>query len=45
MDKADRGDREAQAEAKDVLSDRYKLAYDMYVDKSKYDEKMIKFED
>jgi len=45
MDKADKGDREAQEEAQDILSDRYKLAYDFYLDKSKYDEKMIKFAD
>lgn len=45
MDKADRGDSEAKAEAKDILSNRNKLAYDMYIDKSKYDEKMINFED
>lgn len=45
MDRADRGDTEAKAEAKDALRDRYKLAYDLYLDKSKYDEKKIKFED
>jgi ppGpp synthetase/RelA/SpoT-type nucleotidyltranferase len=45
MDKADRGDTEAKAEAKDVLSDRYQLAYDLYLDKSKYEEEKIKFED
>jgi len=44
MDKADRGDRDAKREANDILSDRNRLAYDMYLDKSKFDEKMIKFD-
>jgi ppGpp synthetase/RelA/SpoT-type nucleotidyltranferase len=45
MDKADKGDKDAQAEANDILKDRNKLAYDFYLDKSKYDEKMTKFAD
>lgn len=45
MDRADRGDREALEEANDVLADRNKLAYDFFVNKSKYNPNKHIFED